>query len=167
MRKTPKTALLALLACFFIASAAYLWAQSRRAGLWEITTSMTFQQSPFPSGMNPMGGPHTTQICVTQAQVDKYNGLPPQNQRGSCQLADMAKTIDGFKATIICTGNMDTKGTVEAHYTDDGHGKSTMHMVGTMHMGPNAAPVEMTSVSESTYKGADCGSVKPFVETVK
>jgi hypothetical protein len=31
-----------------------------------------------------------------------------------------------------------------------------------MQMGPNSTPVEYTIESVSTYKGADCGSVKPM-----
>jgi hypothetical protein len=31
-----------------------------------------------------------------------------------------------------------------------------------MQMGPNAVPVEYTITATSTYKGADCGSVKPL-----
>jgi Protein of unknown function (DUF3617) len=165
MRKTP---LLAMVACLMVCCAVIAWAQGRKAGLWEVTTTMTFQQSPFPGGNMPgMGAPHTTQVCVTQAQVDKYNGLPPQNQRGDCHMTDFAKTADGFTASMACSGPMDAKGTVESHYTADGHGHTKVHLTGTMHMGPNAAPVEMTSESDSAYKGPDCGSVKPFVENVK
>ena len=51
--------------CFF---ALALFAQSnRKPGLWEMTTNMTWQQSPMPPGMTmPGGGPHTTQMCLTQ-----------------------------------------------------------------------------------------------------
>jgi hypothetical protein len=35
-------------------------------------------------------------------------------------------------------------------------------MSGTMQMGQNSHPVDMTVNSTSVYKGADCGSVKPF-----
>jgi uncharacterized protein YbaP (TraB family) len=73
----------------------------------------------------------------------------------------MNQRADGYTADFTCTGQMNAKGTVEASFTPDGHGKSKMHMVGTMHMGPNTAPVEYTVTSDSMYKGADCGSVKP------
>jgi len=76
-------------------------------------------------------------------------------------VTNMVKKADGYTADVSCTGQMSAKGTVEASYTGDGHGKTKMHMVGSMQMGPNSKPVEYTMVSESSYKGADCGSVKP------
>ena len=47
---------------------------NRKPGLWEMTSTMTWQQSPMPPGMqmpaganNPFGGgAHTSQVCVTQ-----------------------------------------------------------------------------------------------------
>ena len=107
-----------------------------------------------------MHGPRTTQVCVTQAQIDKYGAVPPQT-RGDCQMTNLVKKADGFAADISCTGQMQSKGTVEATYDGQGHGKTKMHMVGTMSRGPQSAPVEYTMLSDSTYKGEDCGSVKP------
>jgi hypothetical protein len=107
-----------------------------------------------------MGGPRTTQVCVTQEQIDKYNGVPPQT-RGDCQVSNMVKKADGFSADISCSGQMKTQGTVEATYSADGHGKTKVHLTGSLQMGPNSKPIEMTSVSDTLYKGSDCGSVKP------
>jgi uncharacterized protein DUF3617 len=147
--------------CCVLALAVFAWAQGRKAGLYEVTTDMSWQQSPFPAGMGPGAhGPRTTQVCVTQAQIDKYGDVPPQT-RGECQVANMVKKADGYTADVSCSGQMSAKGTVEATYTGDGHGKTKMHMVGAMQMGPNSKPVEYTMTSESTYKGADCGNVKP------
>ena len=83
--------------CF--CNGASAWAQStRKAGLWEVTSTMTWQQSPMPAGMpvNPnspfAGGAHTTQVCVTQAQIDRYGALPPQT-RGDCQVTNIQKEL--------------------------------------------------------------------------
>jgi hypothetical protein len=152
-----KTRFLMTLTCCLLAVAVYAWAQGRRAGLWEVTSTTTFQQSPIPGGIPGMGGPHTNQVCVTQAMVDKYNGPPPQ-QRGDCQISNFAKSADGFSANVACTGRTAMSGTVEAHYTGDGHGTTTMHLTGSM----QGKPLEMTTVAESTFKGEDCGSVKPI-----
>jgi hypothetical protein len=146
-----------------VAAAVFAWAQGGRAGLWEVTTTMTWQQSPFPSGMGPGAAPRTTQVCISQQQADKFGGVPPQT-RGDCQVTNISKRADGYSADVACTGQMATKGTVEATYSADGHGKTKVHMTGTMQRGPSAIPVEMTILNEATYKGADCGSVKP-VET--
>jgi len=108
MRKTR----ILITSCSLFAVALLTWAQStRKAGLWEVTSTMTWQQSPMPAGMsaNPNspfgGGSHTNQVCVTQAQIDRYGSLPPQT-RGDCQVTNIQKRSDGMTATIACTGRM-------------------------------------------------------------
>jgi Protein of unknown function (DUF3617) len=141
------------------------WAQTRKPGLWEVTATMTWQQSPLPGGMGHMGGgPHTTQVCVTQEQIDKYGTVPPNAQR-NCQITNVVKKADGMSADMVCTGAMSGKGSIEASWTDDSHSTSKVHFLGEMQMGQNSRPFEWTVESKSTYKGADCGNVKPI--TVK
>jgi hypothetical protein len=65
-------------------------------------------------------------------------------------------------AKLICTGQMNTTGTVQTTIVDANTTKMTMHMTGTMQMGQNSRPVDMTVQSTSTYKGPDCGSVQPL-----
>lgn len=142
----------------------------RKPGLWEITTSMTWQQSPFPQGMQlpPQamaalnGAPHTTQYCLTQAMIDKYGApIPQQSPRQSCQISNVQKSDTGMSADWVCTGMMSGKGSIESHWSADGTARGKVHFVGTMQMGPNPTPVEWTSTSSSVYKGPDCGSVQP------
>lgn len=144
-----------------------LAAQTRKPGLWEMSTSMTWQQSPFPQGMptppnSPYSGkPHVVSVCVTQAQIDKY-GAPVSESR-DCQVVNIVKTANSMRAEMVCTGTMSGKGTIEASWSDADHSKSKVHFAGTMQMGPNGGkPVEWTSETTSTYKGPDCGSVKPM-----
>jgi len=146
------------------------WAQTRKPGLWEVTSNMTWQQSPFPAGMGAMaghspfgGGPHTTQICVTQEEIDKYGTVPPRTQR-DCQITNVVKKPNGMTADIVCTGHVTGKGNVESSWTSDSRSTSKVHFTGTMAMGQDSRPVEWTVESTSVYKGADCGSVKPFTE---
>ena len=109
-----------------------------------------------------MAAPRTTQVCVTQAMIDKYGGPSPAPQRGNCQVTNVSIKPNGMTAKITCTGQMTGTGTVEATYTDANTTQSKMHMSGTMQMGQNSHPIDMTVNSTSVYKGADCGSVKPF-----
>jgi hypothetical protein len=154
------------LGCYLLGAAFNASAQARKPGLWEVTTTMTWQQSPFPAGM-PAGagaafaGPHTSQVCLTQAQIDKY-GAPLPQTRGDCQVTNMVKKPSGMTADMECTGRMSGKGTLEASWTDDGHATSKMHFVGSMQAGPSPKPVEWTTTSTSVFKGADCGSVQPM-----
>ena len=150
-------------ACCLFVSALLLTAQAdRKPGLYETTANMTWQQSPMPNGMQmPGGGPHTSQVCVTQEMIDRYGGPMPQS-RGECQMKNMNKSATGMTADYVCTGHMAGTGKMEANWTPGGQSHSKIHFTGTMQMGPNSAPVEWTIESTSTYKGADCGSVKPL-----
>jgi hypothetical protein len=151
--------LLVVSACIVLLGV-FAWAQGRKAGLYEVTATMTWQESPFPGGMGPGGGPHTTQVCVTQEQIDKYGDVPPQT-RGNCQVTDVNKDAHHMTATMTCTAPMAGKGTIEATWVDENHSHSTLHFSGSMQMGPDSKPFEWTVDSTSVYKGADCGSVKP------
>jgi hypothetical protein len=129
---------------------------------------MTWQQSPFPAGMptppggnSPFGGgPHTSQVCVTQEMIDRYDGPMPQS-RGECQVKNMEKSATGMTADYVCTGHMTGTGKLEASWTETGESHSKLHFTGTMQMGQRSTPVEWTVDSTSTYKGSDCGNVRP------
>jgi len=135
---------------------------NRKPGLWEMTSTMTWQQSPMPGGMTmPGGGAHASQVCITQAMIDKYGAPVPQSQHNQCQVGNVQMKPGGMTADWICTGMMAGKGTVESSWTDSDHATTKVHFTGSMQMGPNATPVEYTIAANSVYKGADCGSVKP------
>lgn len=139
------------------------WAQTPKAGLYEVTNRMTWQQSPFPDAMQEKpgsGAPHTAQTCVTQAQIDRYNGPKPQ-ANGGCQVTNIQKRPSGMTAEMTCTGSMKGKGTIATIWTSSGHSKSKVHFTGEMQIGQNSKTVEWTVDSEANYKGPDCGSVKP------
>jgi hypothetical protein len=167
MRKTP---MLITLMCFAVLTA-IAWAQSmQRPGLWEMTSTMSWQKSPMPPGMtlpassnSPFaGGAHTTQVCLTKELIDKYGGATPQSRNNQCQLSNVMKRQNGMSADWICSGPMVGKGTVDATFTDPDHSTSKVHFLGSMQMGPNAIPIEYTIESTSVFKGEDCGSVKPI-----
>lgn len=137
-------------------------AQARKPGLYDVTSTMTWQQSPFPSGIGPMSGPHTTQVCVTQEQIDKYGTTPPE-MHGECKVENIVKKPNGMTAEMVCSGHITGKGDIESSWTDTDRATTKVHFTGTMQMGgPNAQPIEWTVESTSVYKGADCGNVRPI-----
>ncbi|MGA2216690.1 MAG: DUF3617 domain-containing protein [Terracidiphilus sp.] len=165
----PSNRTLITVGCCLLALAVSASAQTnRKPGLWETTTTMTWQQSPLPPGMqappgSPFGGaPHTTQVCVTQAMIDKYGAPVPGSSRGNCQITNVSLKLTGMTATMVCSGQFSGSGTVESNWTMPDHAKGKVHFTGTMTMGPNTRPIEWTSESESVYKGPDCGSVQPL-----
>jgi Protein of unknown function (DUF3617) len=164
--------ILITLGCSFLAMSTLALAQGRKPGLWEITTTTTMQQSPFPPGMangpqgaaaNPLfgGAPRTMQVCLTQAQIDKY-GAPIPEMHGNCQLNNLVKKSDSMSAEMVCTGSMNGKANLESTWPDSEHAKGKVHFSGTIQAGPNPRPIEFTAESTSVFKGADCGTVKPM-----
>jgi hypothetical protein len=164
-----KTRVWTTLGCCLLATVVSASAQSsRKPGLWETTSTMTWQQSPMPPGMqapagSPFGGgPHTTQVCLTQAMIDKYGAPVPKPSRGDCQVTNVSLHLTGMTASMVCSGQVSGTGTVESNWTEPDHAKGKVHFTGTMQMGPNSRPIEWTSESTSVYKGPDCGSVQPL-----
>ena len=123
------------------------------------------QAGAMPGGAptGPFGGPHTTEVCVTQAMIDKYGGPYSNPPRGDCKVTDISIKDTGMTASIACTGQMTATGTVATTFIDSNSSSTKVHMTGTMQRGPDSRPLDVTIQSRATYKGADCGSVKPAV----
>ena len=144
--------------------AIFVFAQSRKAGLWELTTTQTLQQSPFPAGAAgapQAGGTRTMLVCLTQQEIDKYGAFVPRTR--GCQSTNVVKKGDGMTADWVCTGALSGKGTLEGHLIDSDHAKGKVHFVGSIKTGPSTKPIEWTTLSSSVFKSADCGDVKPIV----
>src|SRR5271154_2972138 len=124
--------------CCFLTVTVVASAQTRKPGLWELTTTMTWQQSPFPAGTAgaPGGGvPHTTEVCFTQQMIDKYGAVLPQNR--GCQVINVVKKSNSMTADMVCSGAMSGKGNLESSWTDGEHATGKIHFVGSMQVGPN------------------------------
>jgi hypothetical protein len=144
-------------------AAAIVSAESRKAGLWQITTIMTWQKAPSipgEEGSRLKGGTHTTQVCLTQEMIDKYGALLPQS-RGQCAIANKVIMHGSISADYMCSGMMSGKGALKSTWSDTAHETGTLHFVGTFQVGSEAQPIEWTTESTSVFKSADCGSVKP------
>jgi Protein of unknown function (DUF3617) len=159
-----------MLGCCLLAAAVLTWAQAvRKPGLWEMTSTTTWQKTPLPPGMTlPPGAGNpfapmtrTTQVCLTQEMIDKY-GVPASTPQQGCTISNLVLMPTSMTADMTCTGRMNIQATMESSWADGTTAHGKVHMVGTMQMGANPTPVEFTVESTSTYKGADCGSVKPL-----
>ena len=159
-----------MIVCSCVAIAALAGAQSKqKPGLWEVTATMNMAGMPqmpaMPAGAPQMASPfapHTSQVCVTQAMIDKYGGPNPQPPHGDCKMSDVVMKSDGMTGKITCTGQMNVTGTVESTWPDPNTTHTTLHMTGSMQMGQMSHPIDMTMKADSTYKGPDCGNVKPI-----
>jgi hypothetical protein len=138
-----------------VAFSAQAWGQKGKAGLWEMTTSMSMSGMPSMPSM----GSHTQSVCVTQAMVDKYGGPYSSPQNGQCQTTNVVVTATGMTANLTCTGRTSMTGTVQTTFVDANTTKTTVQT--TTAMG-NGQTMTMTMQTTAVYKGADCGSVKPL-----
>jgi hypothetical protein len=147
--------------CLFVLTV-FAWAQAvRKPGLWEMTTTTSWQQSSMPGGMTmPGGGPHTTLVCLTQEMINKYGAPMPQSP--NCKISNVVLKTTSMTADWICSGRMAGKGTLESSWADPNHAIGKVHFVGVMQTRQNSMPVEYTINSSSIFKGADCGSVAPM-----
>lgn len=165
-----KTRIWIPMGCCLLAFSTIASAQSsRRPGLWEMTTIVTWQQTPMPPGMTMPAGmqspfaptTRTTQVCLTQAMIDKY-GAPVPKSNNDCKISNVVMHASSMTAEMVCTGRMNARATLESSWGEGNIARGHVHFVGTMQMGPNSRPVEWTVNSTSVYKGPDCGSVKPM-----
>jgi hypothetical protein len=135
----------------------------RKAGLWETTTTMTWQKTPAVPGEQPeklRGGTHTSQTCLTQAMIDDYGALLPQS-RGSCTIENKVMTAEKVTGDYVCNGLMTGRGRLESSWTDADHVTGKVHFVGTFLVGSVPQPIEWTTETTSTFKSSSCGFVKP------
>ena len=149
-----KTRIWVVVSCCLVAMAASAQGQ-RKAGLWEVTSSMSMSGMPNM----PQMGSRTQQVCVTQAMIDKYGGPYSNPQNAQCQVTDVSLSTTGMSAKLSCTGRMTMSGTVQATFVDANTTKTIVQM--NMTMG-NGQQMDMTMQSTATFKGADCGSVQPL-----
>lgn len=165
-----KTQIRITLGCCLLAAAVLSWAQAvRKPGLWEMTSTTIWQKTPLPPGMTmPQGAANpfapstrTTQVCLTQEMVSKF-GAPIPTPEQSCTISNLVVKTTSMSAEMTCTGRMNITATMESSWPDGNTAKGKVHFTGTMPMGANATPIEFTVESTSTYKGPDCGSVKPM-----
>ena len=139
-----------------------------KAGLWNVstTTDMAMAMPPEAAAqMKAMGikmpNAHTitTQICMTQAEVDADK--PPQMGRdqSGCTTRLLSQSAGAMKAEMVCSGpTMKGNGQIEVAYTGAEHYAGSYNFKGTM----EGQPANMSSRFSGDWVKADCGAVKPF-----
>ncbi len=163
MRNSPLS--IAVGCCLGFGSLAFSGTTARQAGLWEMTTTTTWQKSPDVSDSQSekdklRESSHTTQICLTQEMINDYGALLPQSH-GNCSVENRVIAGDKITADYVCNGLMTGKGAIESVWVDTEHAKGKVHFVGTYLVGSENRPVEWTTESTSTFRGSSCGLIKP------
>ena len=128
-----------------------------KAGLWEVTTTMTWQKSPVRTGAPgapPAAGSHSTRVCLTQAMVDG-GALFPQS-RGECQIQNKVIKAGSLTANYLCSGKMKGMGNLESSFPDLEHVTGSIHFLGTLDVDRRSQPIEWTTTSSAVFKTAEC-----------
>lgn len=146
------------------------WAGHGKAGLWNVSTSMdmgNMQMQMPPEAMArmkemgmkmPSAQTFSSQICMTQAEVDT-DKLPPmgRNEMG-CTSHAVSQTSSSVSAEMVCNGDMKGTGHMQIAYTGAEHYAGSYNFKGVVH----GHPMETNSNFKGDWVKADCGAVKPF-----
>lgn len=163
-----KTYISVLAAALLLASAGLALAAHGKAGLWNVSTTMATPNIQMPPealaqmkamGMKMPGGQTvTTQICMTQAEVD--SDKPPAMQRGDsgCTTNITSKSATAVTAQMVCNGQMQGTGHIEIAYSGTSHYEGSYDFKGVT----EGHPMEMSSSFKGDWLKADCGAAKPY-----
>jgi len=141
-----------------------------KAGLWNVTTSMTMANMPQMTPemmammkqrgmkMPGMGEPITSQVCMSQAEVD--SNMPPRTggRDEDCTNHIVSQTASSISADMVCHGSANGTGHLHVSYNGAEHYTGSYNFKGTA----EGHPADMTSNFKGDWVKADCGAVKPF-----
>jgi hypothetical protein len=146
--------------------------QSRKAGLWMISTTTRIQQQgespanlgghPGQSSSEPVGLP----ACLTQEVVDKFGVILPPSLR-DCELSNVVQAADSFHADMTCKGSYNGVGSVESTWTDEDHVAGKVRFVSRTGEAGKGRQLTWSQESTAVFKSSDCGNVKPRQIPVK
>ena len=155
--------------CMLMGVVAAAWAQdTRKPGLWLIASSTHIQQEGETAGnfvargetvANPAPGTGLP-VCLTKDLIDNYGVILPPSLR-DCELSNVLKTAESFKADMTCKGTYKGFGSVESNWTDADHVVGKVRFVSKSNETANARAMTWTQESTAVFKSDDCGAVKP------
>lgn len=151
------------------------WAQeTRKAGLWMITSSTHIQQPGETPGN--FGQPATSgnaaetsggaPVCLTREIIDNYGVILPPSLK-DCELSNVQQNAASFKADMSCKGSYNGFGSVESTWTDPDHAVGKIRFVSKTRDTTNARALTWVQQSTAVFKSSDCGAVKPRRVPVK
>lgn len=166
-----RTSLSALIAASLVLIPAAAFAAHGRVGLWTVTTTVQMSGMPQmpPEALAMMkahhvavpnsGEPTTTQMCMTQEQVNADKPPAMSNREESCDTKVLSQSAALTEAQITCHGRMDGVGHVKISWRGTDHYEGTYNFKGTM----EGRPQEMSTHYTGDFVKADCGAVRPFM----
>lgn len=160
-----KSLLLAASLLLLLPSAA--WAGLGKAGLWNISTSMKMAMHIPPAAQAEMQRMHvkmptaqsfTSQVCMTQAEVDAAQPPAIDRKNMSCQIHVTSRSASSMTADTVCRGRMRGTGHMQVVYQGAEHYAGSNSFSGVM----DGQPVSNSMTYKGDWVKADCGAVKPL-----
>ena len=112
---------------FAVVAPGVAFADHGKAGLWKVSTSMTVAMPQMPPealaqmkamGMSmPNGRTFTSQICMTEADVNADKPPSMGNENMGCKWGNMHVSGTGMTGDLVCTGQMNGKGSMQVSTT--------------------------------------------------
>lgn len=146
------------------------WAQqtvTKKAGLWMVSASTSIQQKDetpesFKSRAKNEQSPAQSGVpeCLTKEIIDGYGVILPPSLK-SCELYNVLKTTDSFKADMTCKGSFNGFGAVESNWTDPDHVVGKVRFVSKTGGNDSARALVWTEEASAVFKSEECGAVKP------
>lgn len=138
-----------------------------RAGLWTVTSTMESKDMPKvpPEAMAMMkarhmpmpGEPFTTQMCMTQEQVNADKPPDIKNGEETCTTKIVSQSPAAVHTQVTCHGRVNGVGDMQISWRGNEHYEGTYSFKGTA----EGRPQEMTTHYSGDFVKPDCGSVKP------
>ena len=138
-----------------------------KAGLWNVSTSMNMPNMQVPpealAQMKKMGVKMpsartvTSQMCMTQAEVDSDKPPPMRNDTG-CTTHIVSQTASSMTAEMVCSGEMKGNGQMQISYSGSEHYAGSYNFKGNT----SGQPMNMSSTFKGDWVKTDCGALKPY-----
>ena len=138
-----------------------------KAGLWNVSTTMNMGGMQMPPeamarmkemGMKmPSAQTFSSQICMTQAEVDSDKPPPMGRNDSGCASHIVSQTGASVTAEMVCNGEMKGTGHMQIAYSSPEHYAGSYNFKGMMH----GREINTTSSFKGDWMKADCGAVTP------
>ena len=155
-----------LIAAGLVLAPAAAFAAHGKPGLWTTTTTMHMEGMPQmpPEALAMMrshhmpipGEPMTTQICMTQEQVNADKPPAMTNHDESCSSKVLTMSPGTVETEITCRGQMEGTGHIKMSWRGNEHYEGTYNFKGMM----DGQSRGMSSQFSGDFVKADCGAVK-------
>ena len=145
------------------------WAAHGKPGLWTVTSTMHMatplpmspdmaaMKKPGMKNMPMMDQPFTSQMCMTQEEVEADKPPRLTSSQIDCDTKVLSQSVSAMKSETVCHGVMEGVGHSQIAWTGNEHYTGNTSFKGSMHGRPNA----MSTSFKGDWVKADCGSVKP------